>query len=182
MYPADRRLSQHDAFANCGQVDAVCGPQAVVASGGVCLPVNVNVDQSGAHMGHGGPSAAGRASRLSSRSRAGLRFVTPPDLGVVDLQGSASGLGSATSVWTEATDASPGAAVKPVYHVACGNEQLVYVNAIPTRIGFGNLDVCSAPEQVAANTDVAIAAAAREAELELLTQMYNASKQVQPEQ
>ena len=39
-----------------------------------------------------------------------------------------------------------------------------------------------APEQIAANPDLAIAVAAREAELELLTLAYNTSKQVKPQQ
>ena len=68
-----------------------------------------------------------------------------------------------------------------MYQVACGAEQLVYVNAIPTRVGFGNMQGRFAPEQIAANTEAAIAVAAREAELELLTLMYGASKQVKPD-
>jgi hypothetical protein len=85
-------------------------------------------------------------------------------------------------VWTEAVDANPAGATKPVYEVACGSEQLVYVNAIPTRLQFGNMQGRFAPEQIAANTDLAIAVAARDAELELLTLAYNSSKQVKPQQ
>ena len=71
--------------------------------------------------------------------RGGVRFVTPPDIGEPHLQATASGAGTATEVWTEATDASPAGATKPVYTYACGAEQLVYVNAIPSRIQFGNM-------------------------------------------
>jgi hypothetical protein len=89
----------------------------------------------------------------------------------------------ATTIWTAANDANPTApATKPVWTVACGTEQLVYVNAIPTRIKFGNMQSRFQPEMVAANTEVAMSVAAREAELELLTLMYSASKQVAPKQ
>jgi len=178
-YPAERRLSLHDAWRNTDMVAAICAPEAIVASGGVCLPVNVDYSV---------PTWATSDRPLRDglppfqADRGGIRFVTPPDIGVPSLQASASGLGSATSVWTEATDASPAGATKPVYQVACGSEQLVYVNAIPTRVGFGNMQGRFAPEQVAANTDLAIAVAAREAELELLTLMYASSKQVIPQQ
>ncbi len=100
-------------------------------------------------------------------------MCTPPDVGVPSLQGTASGAGLSTGVWTEATDANPAGATKPVWTVACGSEQLVYVNAIPTRVQFGNMESRFAPEQIAANTQQAIAITAREAELELLTLMAN---------
>lgn len=104
------------------------------------------------------------------------------DIGVPSLQATASGAGLASSVWTEATDASPGGATKPVWQVACGSPVQVYVNAIPTRVQFGNMQSPFAPEQIAATTEQAMAAAAREAELELLTLMYSASKQVKSAQ
>jgi hypothetical protein len=173
-YPEERRFIA-DAWLSTARMEAVTAPEAVVASGGVCLPVNVDYSV---------PTWAAQDRPLRDglpafqADRGGLRFVTPPDIGTPDLQAAASGLGSATSVWTEATDAAPGIATKPVYSVACGSEQLVYVNAIPTRVEFGNMQGRFAPEQVAANTDLALSVAAREAELELLTLMYNASKQI----
>jgi hypothetical protein len=177
-YPAERRLS-HDAMITDSRIEAVCGLEALVASGGVCLPVNVDYSV---------PTWATAERPLRDglpafqADRGGIRFVTPPDIGVPSLQATASGLGAATGIWTEATDASPAGQTKPVFQVQCGTEQLVYVNAIPTRVGFGNMQGRFAPEQIAANTDQAIAIAAREAELELLTLMYGATKQVKPQQ
>jgi len=179
VYPTERRLSPSDAQHNTSALDAVCAPRAVLASGGVCLPVNVDYSVP-TWATADRPFRDGLAAFQADRG--GLRFVTPPDIGVPSLQGSPSGLGSATGVWTEATDANPAGATKPVYVVQCGTEQLVYVNAIPTRVQFGNMQSRFAPEQIAANTDLAIAVAAREAELELLTLAYNASKQIVPEQ
>lgn len=173
-YPEERRLTLDPALST-RRMSAVTSPEAVVASGGICLPVNVD---------YAVPTwaVADRPLRdglpAFQADRGGLRFVTPPDIGTPDLQGTASGLGLATGLWPEATDATPGASTKPVYQVTCGAEELVYVGAIPTRVGFGNMQGRFAPEQVAANTDLAISIAAREAELNLLTLMYDASKQV----
>ncbi|HTU38623.1 MAG TPA: hypothetical protein VMF35_11555, partial [Acidimicrobiales bacterium] len=42
LYPDERRLGMNDGYANAQKVAAVCAPEVVVASGGVCLPVNVD--------------------------------------------------------------------------------------------------------------------------------------------
>jgi hypothetical protein len=155
-YPEDRDLRNKDAFEVSKIMEATSGVQAVVASGGICLPVNVD---------YAIPTFATADRPLKEglpsyqATRGGLRFVEPPDIGP---------LGAATGVWTAATDAEPLAATKPVFSVSCGTEQLVYVAAISTRVGFGNMQSRFQPELVAANTDLAIAAAARKAELRLL--------------
>lgn len=168
-YPQDRQLTE-DANHNTAIVMAACGPQArgvnpwsgeqaLVATGGICLPVNVD---------YAVPTwaTADRPIRdglpAFQATRGGVRFVKPPDIAEWE---------AATAVWTEATDAAPGAETKPVVALACGAEELVYVEAISTRIGFGNMQSRFAPEQVAANTDLAIAAAARVAENNLLTEI-----------
>jgi hypothetical protein len=94
--------------------------------------------------------------------RGGVRFVPAPDLGE---------WAAATGIWSEATDAAPGESTKPVISLQCASEQLVYVDAIPTRLGFGNMQGRFAPEQVAAATDLAVAAAARVAENNLLNKI-----------
>lgn len=185
--PEDRRLGDN-VTENTRKIEAVCGltasrysrDGALVASGGICSPVNVDYSV---------PtwSTADRPLRdgLPSfqASRGGIQFVTPPDIGKSSLEtGGPSGAGSATGVWTEATDANPAGATKPVWTVACGSVVTSYVDAVPTRVQFGNMLSRFAPEQVAANTQQAIAAAARTAELNLLQRMYAASKQVTPAQ
>jgi hypothetical protein len=185
-YPEDRQLGLDDVTGNSAKLDAVCGLDAgrydasgaLVATGGICLPVNVDYavpTWSGADR----PLRDGLPAYQATRG--GVRFVTPPDIGVPSLQGTASGAGTSVSIWTEATDANPAGATKPVWVVACGAEQLVYVNAVPTRVQFGNMESRFAPEQVAANTQQAIASSAREAELELLTLIANNSKQILPQ-
>ena len=186
-YPEDRQLGD-SITENTRKLDAVCGltaPRfnkhtgALVATGGICLPTNVDYSV---------PtwSTADRPLRDGlpqfQATRGGMQFVTPPDIGVPTLQGgTASGAGLATGIWTEATDANPAGATKPVWQVTCGSPQQVYVDAIPTRVEFGNMISRFAPEQVAANTEQAIATAAREAELNLLGKMYTAVEADPPE-
>jgi hypothetical protein len=199
-YPEERQLDDRDARSNTRKIDAVCAIGAprfdrrtgqvkpLAASGGICLPTNVDYSV---------PtwSTADRPLRdgLPSyeASRGGVMFVTPPDIGTVDLQNVPIGLaltavgtgaGSATAIWTEATDSDPGGTTKPVWSVACGATVTVLVDAIPTRVKFGNMESRFAPEQVASNTEQAIAAAAREAETNLLVKIADASKQVCPKQ
>jgi hypothetical protein len=154
-YPEDRRLTD-DSEHNARIFDAVCSPQALVATGGICLPTNVDFSV---------PVWATAERPLRDglpgfeATRGGIRYVSAPDIGT---------WAAATGIWTEATDASPGAATKPVASLSCGTEQLVYVQAVSTRIGFGNMQSRFAPEQIAANTDLAFAAAARVAENSLL--------------
>lgn len=187
-YPEERKLG-NDVVANTQKLDAVCGltagrynpaSGALVASGGICLPVAVVWDL---------PvfSTADRPLRdglpAFEASRGGLRFVQPPDIGIPSLEGgTASGAGTSTTVWSEAIDADPAGQVKPVWTVACGSEELVYVGAVTTRVQFGNMTSRFFPEQIAANTEQAVAVSARQAELNLLTQLADSSKQLLPRQ
>lgn len=167
QYPESRRLSERNsAEANMRILESVVSQGAVTASGGVCLPVNVDYSVP-TWATADRPLRDGLASFQADRG--GIRYVSPPDI---------SALAGATAVWTEATDASPGSATKPVLTVVCGTEQLVYVDAVPTRLQFGNMQGRFAPEQIAANTDLSVAAAARIAELNLLAKIDAASTKV----
>lgn len=163
-YPEDRKLGP-DAWENERKILDVVGPEAprydkrtksLVATGGICAPVNVDYT-----VGFWATAERPLRDGLATfdASRGGIKFVSPPD--IAEWEG-------ATGIWTEATDASPGSATKPVVSMTCGSEQLVYVEAVSTRIGFGNMQSRFAPEQVAANTDAAMAAAARVADNNLL--------------
>lgn len=153
-YPEERRLGG-DVGENERKMAAVLSPQAIVASGGVCNPVDVDFSLSMVLSVDDEP--LGDSLPTFGATRGGLRFMTPPTF---------AGVGSSgTKVWTEATDASPGTATKPVQTIACGVEVEVYVDAIPTRLQFGNMSGRFYPEMVAANTDLAMANAARVREL-----------------
>ncbi|MGA9315921.1 MAG: major capsid protein [Solirubrobacteraceae bacterium] len=154
-YPEDRRLD--DSLSRCERLmDAVCSPAVLTATGGICQPVNVDYSI-GSWATPERPLKDGLASFECTRG--GVHFITPPDIAEWE---------AATGIWTEATDAEPGSATKPVKSLACGSEETVYIDAVPTRIGFGNMQSRFAPEQVAVNTDLAMAAAARIAENNLL--------------
>ena len=151
-YPDERKLGP-DAWENEQKIDAT---NALTATGGICLPVNVDY----AVPVWATPDRPLRDGLPGYQAtRGGIRFVQPPDIGPA---------AAATGIWTEATDLAPGAATKPLMSIACGTEQLVYVEAISTRLGFGNMQSRFAPEQVAANTNLATAAAARTAETNIL--------------
>jgi hypothetical protein len=156
QYPEDRRLEGLNADLNGAIIERAVGRQALTATSGICAPVNIDytVDTW---------ATADRPLRdflpAFEATRGGLRFVKPKDIAALE---------GATGIWTEATDAEPGSATKPVLAVTCGTPEEVLVEAISTRLGFGNMQARFAPEQVAMNTDLAIAAAARKAEVNLL--------------
>ncbi len=171
--PADRQLTD-DTFHNTRVMERISGLRArgilpgasgdaLLASGGICQPVNVDYSV---------PTwaTADRPIRDALPSyqatRGGVRYVQPPDVGA---------LAGATEIWTEATDADPGSATKPVLQVLCGTEETVLVDAVPTRLQFGNMQSRFAPEQIAANMDLAVAAAARIAEVNLLNGILGGS-------
>ena len=159
-YPEERILGT-DAWENSRKMEAA--RDALVATGGIAAPTNVDYNL-------GTWATADRPVRDGllgfQATRGGLLFVQPPTL---------ASLSSATGIWTEATDANPGAATKPVQNIAPGSTTQVYVDAVATRVGFGNMFSRFAPEQIAANTDLAIAYAARVAENNLLNKIAAAS-------
>jgi hypothetical protein len=163
-YPEDRILGP-DAQRNTELMEAIAGINAprydrqtgaLVASGGICQPGNVDYSI---------PTLASAERPLKEGltafevTRGALRFIKPGDLAEWE---------SATGIWTEVTDAEPAGATKPVKVMVCGEEVEVFVEAVSTRLGFGNMQSRFAPEQIAANTDLAFAAAARVAENNLL--------------
>lgn len=172
-YPEDRQLGD-DAWANTRRMDEALsvrsvmnsveeqgGMAAIVAAGGICGPTpvdyTINID-----------TTAARPIRDSLPSfqatRGGLRFVPPPSFASVG--------SSATVVWTAANDASPSSpTAKPVQEFDCPTPVEVLVDAIPTRIQFSNFSARFSPEIVAANTELAMANAARLAEVNLLSKM-----------
>jgi hypothetical protein len=164
LYPEERRLNARDWAHNERQFARVIGsksflslpPAALVASGGVCAPANVDFSIPGW-------STADRPIRDALpqflADRGGLTYVPPANIATYS---------GATTVWSEATDASPGAATKPVVQVVCGSPVTVFVNAIPTRLGIGNMLARMAPEQLAQANELAMSQAARTAEIELL--------------
>ena len=159
-WPSDRVLTGND-LDDLAVVEGTVSPAALVASGGICNPVNV--DYAVPVFGDAArPLADGLPSFLATRG--GLRFSTPPTLTTT---------AGATAVWTQAMDAgSPGNALtKAILTVGCPTETEVFVDAIPTRLRLGNMMGRFSPEWVAAVISTAGVAAARTAEQHLLGQI-----------
>ncbi|UIJ33365.1 major capsid protein [Allobranchiibius sp. GilTou73] len=157
-YPEDRTLDAMDSGGNTAKLDALLNPAAMVASGGICGPVDVDfsvpvLTNESRPLKDGLPTFAAR--------RGGVRYLTTPSL-------ASSNAASATGIWTEAADANPGGATKPVLTISCGAETEVFVDAVPTRIQLGNLQARFSPEWVDGIIGLAMTAAARTAELNLL--------------
>lgn len=161
-YPEDRRLGADPAATTA----AMEGIASLVASGGICNPVDV--DYSIPMF-----STDARPVRDSlpsfSASRGGIRFLTVPTLA------STSG---ATGLWTAATDAAPGGSTKPILTITCPGEDEVFVDAVTTRLKIGNMLSRFSPEVVSSITQTAFSQAARVAETNLLSKISSYSTAV----
>jgi hypothetical protein len=180
-FPDELRLTG-DIESDTRKLEGLTSPKALAASGGICNPVDVDyslfvVSVADEPLGASLPTIAA--------PRGGLRFVTPPTFASVGAAG--------TAIWTEATDAAAvpapaggivpnGSPVKPLQRIVCGQEVEVYVDAIPTRLQFGNMMARFSPEQVAANTELALANAARVRELYRLSKIASYSTSVSSSQ
>ncbi len=156
IYPEERRLGEN-ATVNAQRIEAI------VASGGTSLPANVDYGLD-VWATPDRPIKGALAQFLADRGA--LSFRNPSTI---------AALSGASAVWTEATDANPAGQTKPVLTVTVPAQETVYVNAIPTRLQFGNMMGQFDPETVAANTELALAAAARTAETELQTLIAGAA-------
>ena len=168
LYPEERRLSGDSTGEDFRKIDALCAVgqrrKSVVASGGVPLPTNVDYSMD-VWATADRPVRDGLAAFHVDRG--GLNYRQPPTL---------ADLSTSSAVWTNANDIDPtDPTTKPVYTVVAQDPVQAYISAIPTRLQFGNLMGQFDPETVAANTDLAIANAARMAELNLLTQIQGFS-------
>lgn len=168
-YPKERTLTRDDGDKNSKMMADATSYEAITASGGTCLPVNV--DYSLPVLGDTDRPVKAALPTFNA-DRGGLRFVSQPNF----VGGSWA---SATVLWTEANDISLSSpTTKPILTIACGTETLVYVDAIPTRAKIGNFMARFNPEQVAANLQLIQVAAARFAEINLLNKIHAGSIEV----
>lgn len=170
-YPEERTLYSGDVEANNEKIAAVASPEAVVAAGGFCAPVEVSYDIFGFGVSDR-PVKAALATFAADRG--GIRYTTSPVLG--DLDG-------AVSTWTLQDDidaATPGGPdpTKPCLRVDCGEEIVVHTDAIPLCLTFGNLQSRAFPELVERNNELALITHARYAEVRLLTRIGALSTKV----
>jgi chemotaxis protein histidine kinase CheA len=167
-YPDDRMLFSSDAEANFAKIQAVTSPEALVASGGYCAPLETRYDVFS--LGSTARPVRDALVRFGA-DRGGIRYIEPPVL--ADYSG-------AVGLWTAANDAaeSPNPATKPCLEVACGQEITAVADAVTLCLQFGNLATRAYPEMVARHNELALIQHAREAEQNLLTQIKALSTKV----
>jgi hypothetical protein len=154
-YPKARKLTGNEG-ADIRLLDAVVGQQALTASGGICAPTDIDYEVKTWATAERPLKEGLPAFEIP---RGGLLYIEPPTLNTV---------APAIGIWSEATDAEPLAATKPVYQVTCGNTLQVYANAVTDRLGFGNMQARFQPELMAAYVDLAQSQFSRKAEIKLL--------------
>jgi chemotaxis protein histidine kinase CheA len=167
-YPSDRMLVSGDAEGNWAKIQKVTGPEALVASGGYCAPLEVRYEVYS--LGSTARPVRDALARFGA-DRGGIRFVEPPVL--ADYSG-------AVGIWTAANDASvsPSPATKPCLVVQCGQEITAVADAVTLCLQFGNLATRAYPEMIARHNELALIQHAREAEQNLLTQIADLGTKV----
>ena len=160
QYPEERILTQ-DAESNWAKVQAVTGPEALVASGGHSTPFEVKYDIFGI-----GTTARPLRDALPKfqADRGGIRFVTPPVL---------SSYANAVGIWTAANDSAetPNPAAKLSLTVTAAGENTVATDAVTLQLQFGNLMTRAYPELIARHNELGLIQHAREAEGQILTRL-----------
>jgi len=164
-YPESRILTQ-DTDTNVAKINAVTGPEALVASGGHSTPFEVRYDI----FGFGTTVRPVRDSLPRFQAdRGGIRYIQPPTL---------ADYGDAVGVWTNATDTNPGTEVKASLTVTAATELTVATDAVTLQLQFGNLMTRAYPELIARHNELALIQHAREAEQYLLNQLTSGSTAV----
>jgi len=167
QFPEARTLNQ-DAQANWDKVQAVVGPEALVASGGHQAPFEVKYDIFG--LGSAVRPVRDSLPRFQA-DRGGIRYITPPVL---------SSYASAVGVWTAANDSAetPSPASKLSLTVAAASETTVSTDAVTLQLQFGNLLSRAYPELIARHNELGLIQHAREAEGNLMAKIGSASTAV----
>jgi hypothetical protein len=160
QYPEDRVLTQ-DAESNWAKVQAVSGPEALVASGGHSAPFEVKYDIFG--LGTTERPLRDALPRFQA-DRGGIRFVTPPVL---------SSYANAVGIWTAANDSAetPNPSAKLSLTVSAASELTVATDAVTLQLQFGNLMSRAYPELIARHNELGLIQHAREAEGQILTRL-----------
>lgn len=164
-FPNDRVLDS-DAISNTEKLNAVCSPEAVVATGGVCAPAQARYDIPGV-------SVTRRPLKDSLPQfqvpRGKMAFIPAPGISAIN---TSTGVG----IKLEADDASGGASAdKTCQTISCPSETEVTTQAVFQCLQFGNFDRLTFPEHFSRIWAEASAAHARLAEGDLFDRMCTAA-------
>lgn len=154
-FPEGRRLGSN-ATENTRKIEAVASPRAVTAAGGICDPLDADHDH---------PICGERARPIRdalpnfNATRGGLRFAPSMTLG---------DLSDGITVWTHATDQSPGESTKDCPSLTCDEELEDTVDAVVACLTVGNFQAKFNPEFWASSLDLLMVEHDRVAEQQLL--------------
>ena len=165
IYPEDRILRSGDEEGNADKLANLLGPQALVASGGICAPPAGFYDTNTLATG---VRPLRDSLPVFGAERGGIRFIRSVSL--LDIGT------TAISVVTSAQDAADTS--KTCLTIDCESVQETTVQAIARCLQFGNFNARTHPEYITHLTDLTIAAHARRAEQELWESMCDASTAV----
>ena len=179
-FPEARTLG-NNAEENMAKIQAVAGPEALVASGGHAAPFEVKYDIYS--VGSTNVRPVRDALPRFQADRGGIRFITPPSLALGfsnSTSDSTSRLAydNAVGQWTAATDLAPGSASKTSLTVTSSYENTVATYAQTLQIKFGNLMTRAYPELIQRHNEIALVQHAREAEQNLVAGISAASTAV----
>lgn len=167
---SDRVLEMNDPEGNRDKIMAVTELSAITASGGCCAPLTTKYDL----FTIGETSRPVRDSLAGFQAdRGGIRFYTAPTL---------SDLGTATGFWDCDDDAayseSDDATWKVCARIDCPPEQTAMTQAVTMCLTFGVLSSRVFPENVTANTRLALVQHARLADSALLAGIKRGSTKI----
>jgi len=167
----DRILRMNDPEGNKEKIQAVTDLSSLTASGGCCAPLTSRYDL----FTIGETSRPVRDALAGFQAdRGGIRFFRAPVL---------PGLGQASGFWDCAADEAYDPADPQTYKVCatiqCPTEETELTKAVTMCLTFGVISSRVFPENVAANTKLALVQHARLAESALLNQIKLDSTQIQ---
>jgi len=147
-YPEERRLSGDDS-SNWNKIQDVVSPAALTAAAGICAPLTTIYDVN--TVGITDRPVRDALARFNA-DRGGVRLFGTPTLDT-----------AATGIWN-----TSGAATKTCGDADCSDPSEVMVDAIYSCLKFSNFTNRFFPEMIKANTDLALIAHAKLAEINLL--------------
>jgi hypothetical protein len=156
-FPEERMLHYDDEVGNGEKIKAVVGPEALVASGGLCAPVEPYYDL---QLLSTEATPVIDSLPLFGADRGGIRFMAPPTL---------ANISTAVGVMTAANDAIGGTtATKTCQSLPCPAQTQVLIDAVYHCLTIGNFGNRAWPELVENFTGLMMAAHARVRETKAL--------------
>jgi len=153
----EERLLDDDEIANGEKIKAVVGPEALVASGGLCAPVEPYYDL---QLLSTEATPVIDSLPLFGADRGGIRFMAPPTL---------ANISTAVGVMTAANDAIGGTtATKTCQSLPCPAQTQVLIDAVYHCLTIGNFGARSWPELIENFSSLMMAAHSRVRETKAL--------------